>query len=151
MDEVQATTRLAKAAVGDVDGSGILVRRFHIEVEPSGEPPRKPISEIALSREDLERSLGNARCPLCLRTTYARAVTGHSGSCSSCGLVTRMEAPGCVNPGPGSGKLCPGCGCASFHSVNSNSAVIFMRCKCGYAGEAPDNCENRSRLQRLSR
>lgn len=48
-DKVQAATRLAKAAVGDADGSGILVRRVHIEVEPSGEPrkrKRKPITEL---------------------------------------------------------------------------------------------------------
>ena len=46
-DEVQAATRLAKAAVGDIDGAGVLVRRVHIEVEPSGEPrKRKPISEL---------------------------------------------------------------------------------------------------------
>lgn len=54
-DEVQAATRLAKTAVGDADGSGMLVRRFNIEVEPSDDPPRKPISKITLSREDLPR------------------------------------------------------------------------------------------------
>ena len=55
-DKVQAMTRLAKAAVGDADGSGILVRRVHVEVEPSGEPrTHKPVTELPTTGLTLPR------------------------------------------------------------------------------------------------
>ncbi len=50
MDEVQVATRVMQVAVGDIedDPNVRIVRRVHIEVEPSGEPSnRKPISELS--------------------------------------------------------------------------------------------------------
>ena len=53
VNAVQAATRVARIAVGDITDE-VPHRRFILEVEPSGEPPRKPVSEIELSREDLD-------------------------------------------------------------------------------------------------
>ena len=52
MDEVQVSTRVMQVAVGDIedDPNVLIVRRVHIEVEPSGEPSkRKPISKLPVS------------------------------------------------------------------------------------------------------
>ena len=52
-DEVQAATQVAKVAVGESTDE-VPHRSFIIEVEPSGDPPRKPVSELSLTRDDLE-------------------------------------------------------------------------------------------------
>ena len=47
VNAVQAATRVAKIAVGDI-ADEVPHRRFNLEVEPSGEPPRKPVSKLTL-------------------------------------------------------------------------------------------------------
>ena len=47
VNAVQAATRVAKVAVGDVTDE-VSSRSFIIEVEPSGDPPRKPVSKLTL-------------------------------------------------------------------------------------------------------
>ncbi len=46
-DEVQAATQVANVAVGE-SADELPHRSFTIEVEPSGDSPRKPVDELTL-------------------------------------------------------------------------------------------------------
>ena len=52
VNAVQAATRTAKIAVRDITDEGPH-RRIVLKVEPSGEPPRKPVSDITLTKEEM--------------------------------------------------------------------------------------------------